>query len=58
MIKFTDWLRNKHFQFVANTIKNTTNYKNLNNIHSLINGSQIINDNILLYKGQWILFKN
>lgn len=41
----------------SNTIKNKTNYKNLNKIHSLMNGSQIINTNILLYKGQWVLFK-
>ena len=41
----------------SNIIKNTTDYENLNKIHKLINGSQISNDNILLYKGQWVLFK-
>lgn len=41
----------------SNTIKDTTNYENLNKIHTLINRSQIINDNILLYNGQWVLFK-
>lgn len=41
----------------SNTIKDTTNYEKLNEIHILVNGSQIINDNILLYNGQWILFK-
>lgn len=41
----------------SNTIKNNTNYENLNNINKLVNGSEIINDVILLYNGQWILFK-
>jgi hypothetical protein len=41
----------------SDTIKNTTDYTNLNKIHNLINGSQIFNTNILLYNGQWILFK-
>lgn len=41
----------------SNTIKDTTNYENLNKIHKLINGSQIISNNILVYNGQWVLFK-
>ena len=41
----------------SNIIKDKTDYENLNKIHTLINGSQIINDNILLYNGQWVLFK-
>ena len=41
----------------SNTIKDTTDYEKLNEIHKLINNSQIINNNILLYNGQWILFK-
>jgi len=41
----------------SNTIKDTTDYENLIKIHSLINGSQIINTNILLYNNQWVLFK-
>ena len=41
----------------ANTIKDTTDYKNLHHIHKLVSGSEIINDNILLYNGQWVLFK-
>ena len=41
----------------SNTIKRTTDYTNLKNIHNLIKGSQIINTNILLYNGQWVLFK-
>ena len=41
----------------SNTIKDTTNYENLNKIHKLVNGSQIINNNILFYNGQWVLFK-
>jgi hypothetical protein len=41
----------------SNTIKNTTNYEYLNKIHKLINGAEIINGNILLYNGQWVLFK-
>jgi hypothetical protein len=41
----------------ANTIKENTNYENLNKFHQLIKKSQIVNSNILLYNGQWILFK-
>ena len=41
----------------SNEIKDTTDYENLNKIHNLMNGSQIINTNILLYNGQWVLFK-
>jgi predicted O-methyltransferase YrrM len=41
----------------SNTIKHNTNYENLNKINKLVNGS-IINDVILLYNGQWVLFKN
>jgi hypothetical protein len=41
----------------SNTIKDNTDYDNLNKIYKLVNGSQIMNDNILLYNGQWILFK-
>jgi hypothetical protein len=41
----------------SNKIKKETNYDALNKIHTLLNGSQIFNDNILLYNGQWVLFK-
>ena len=41
----------------SETIKNTTNYENLNKIHKLIENSEIFNNNILLYNGQWVLFK-
>jgi hypothetical protein len=41
----------------SNKIKGETNYDTLNKIHTLLNGSQIVNDNILLYNGQWVLFK-
>ena len=41
----------------SNTIRETTDYEKLFKIHSLMNGSEIINGNILLYKGQWVLFK-
>jgi len=41
----------------SNTIKDKTNYENLNIINTLLIDSQIINDNILFYKNQWILFK-
>lgn len=41
----------------SNTIKHNTDYEKLNEIHLLLNGSQIFNDNILLYNGQWVLFK-
>jgi len=42
----------------SNTIQNKTDYQTLHKIHHLMRGSQIVNNNILLYKGQWILFKN
>jgi len=42
----------------SNTIKDKTDYENLHKIHKLVNGSEINNDNILLYNGQWMLFKN
>jgi len=41
----------------SNTIKYETDYDNLHKIHKLVNGSQIFNNNILLYNGQWVLFK-
>jgi hypothetical protein len=41
----------------SNTIKDTTDYINLVKIHVLLDGSDIVNENILLYKGQWVLFK-
>ena len=41
----------------SNTIKSHSNYENLHKINKLINGSEIFNDNILLYKGQWIMCK-
>jgi len=56
-----DWswesVRGDVIQF-ASLVKDRTNYENLMKIHKLLNGSEIINDNILLYKGQWMLFKN
>ena len=41
----------------SNTIQYMTDYENLHKIHNLMKGSQIINNNILLYNGQWMLFK-
>ena len=41
----------------SNTIKDTTDYDNLIKIHMSMDGSQIIHNNILLYNGQWVLFK-
>ena len=41
----------------SNTIKEQTDFICLYKIHNLLHNSQIINDNILLYNGQWILFK-
>ena len=41
----------------SNIIKDSTDYENLNKIHKLVSGSQIFNANILLYNGQWVLFK-
>lgn len=56
-----DWnwesVRNDVILFSEN-VKNQTNYKDLNKIHGLLKESEIFNDNILLYKNQWILFKN
>jgi len=42
----------------SNTIKDKTHYDNVYKIHTLIPNSEIFNDTILLYDGQWILFKN
>ena len=39
------------------TIKDTTDYETLNKMHTLIPGSEIINPSLLLYNGQWLLFK-
>ena len=41
----------------SNGKRQEMNYHKLNEIHSLLNGSQIFNGNILLYNGQWVLFK-
>jgi len=41
----------------SNTIKDNTDYDKLHKINKLLGGSIIFNDNILLYKGQWALFK-
>lgn len=41
----------------SNIIKNETNYENLHKIYDLRPSSLIINDCILVYNGQWILFK-
>lgn len=41
----------------SNTIQKETNYENLEKIHTLLYDSEIINNNILLYRGQWMLFK-
>lgn len=41
----------------SNTIKDQTDYENLHKINKLLSSSQIICGNILLYNGQWILFK-
>lgn len=42
----------------SNIVKNGIDYDTLKKVHSMISGSQIFNDCILLYKGQWVLFKN
>ena len=41
----------------SNIIKNNINYENLKKIQKLMKGSMIFNNNILLYHGQWVLFK-
>jgi hypothetical protein len=41
----------------SNTIKTQSNMTALSNIQSKVPGSTIHNSNILLYKGQWVLFK-
>ena len=55
-----DWnweaVRNDVILF-SNKIKTQTNYKKLYEISILLKGSYIVNDNILFYKGQWVLFK-
>lgn len=55
-----DWpwesVRNDVIKF-SNTIQNETDYELLHKIHNLIPGSSIVNNNILLYKVQWVLFK-
>jgi metal-dependent hydrolase (beta-lactamase superfamily II) len=53
------FLTHLHFDHCGGSVnwnKDKTNYENLNKIHTLSNGSQITNDNILLYNGQWVLF--
>lgn len=56
-----DWswesVRNDVIKF-SNTIKEATDYRTLMKINKLMNGSEIINENILLYNGQWLLFKD
>jgi len=55
-----DWgweaVRNDVIKF-SDVIQSRSNYDNLNKIHTLLNGSIIVNNNILLYNGQWVLFK-
>lgn len=55
-----DWLwdavRGDVIKF-SNTIKDRTDYHQLYKIYALLPGSEIVNDNILLYNGQWVLFK-
>ena len=55
-----DWnwnsVRNDVIKF-SNTIKDKINYKQLEQFNKLVSGSQIYNNSILLYKGQWVLFK-
>lgn len=55
-----DWgwvsVRNDVIKFSQN-IKNITNYSLLHDINKRLFGSEIYNDTILLYKGQWMMFK-
>lgn len=55
-----DWswesVRNDVILF-ADTIKEQTNYERIHRIYQTIEGAQIVNDNILLYNGQWVLIK-
>lgn len=55
-----DWswtsVRNDVIKFSQN-IKNMTNYSLLHDINKRLFGSEIYNDVILLYKGQWMMFK-
>jgi hypothetical protein len=41
----------------STTIKDKTDYDNLHKMNTLVKGSTIINNTILLYNGQWVLFK-
>lgn len=51
-----DAVRNDVIKF-AKTIIDKTEYNSLQKINSLLPGSKILNNNILLYKDQWVLFK-
>jgi len=41
----------------SDSISNEINYHELNKFNTLLDGSEIINNTILLYRGQWVLFK-
>jgi len=41
----------------SNTIQDKSDYDNLHKFNKLLKDSEIINKNILFYKGQWVLFK-
>lgn len=51
-----DAVRNDVIKFSTH-IKNVTNYSLMHDIHKKMIGSEIQNENILLYKGQWMMFK-
>jgi hypothetical protein len=51
-----DAVRNDVIKFSDN-IKDKINYKQLEQFNKLVPGSEIYNSSILLYKGQWVLFK-
>lgn len=55
-----DWawgaVRNDVTKFAQTTIDNT-DYESLIKIHNNLKESQIVNNNIILYKGHWVLFK-
>ena len=51
-----DTVRNDVIRF-SNTIKDNTDYESLHILNNELKDSQIINDNIFVYRGQWVLFK-
>ena len=56
-----DWgwqaVRNDVTKFAASLPEESINYDLLLDVHSKLTGSEVYNKNVLLYQGQWVLFK-